>query len=364
MPPQRQTCAALSLLALTAASAQEFTRVVSCFPDIDLGHHLSADAQTHLGLAGGATRLSDLPADLVVVEFLNRHCFGCQLSAPCLSRAYREIQSDPALAGRTKMVGIAVGNTAEEAKEFRTKTQLGFPVIPDPKFEIYKAAGVGEKTPVTLVIRKWKNGDLILVSTHNCQMETHVPLLSEIRTAHTIEWRELSKMAKRSRWPRQIPPPQLPISGKELRAKIDAAFKQASGVFAARMMTMKDGTNVYQGRRLKVRAGKLFAKIVSRRPVCDVCHDIHFIYVFDDAGSILALEPIRLPKSCNKDFRFYDVEKLKGQIVGRTLSDPFDFNPDVDAITKATITCAVVYDALRNGQGVLKELEAVRWIRR
>ena len=357
-------CTLLPLLAQTTTGAQEFTRVVSCFPDIDLGHHLSAGDRAHLGLPTGSTLLSDVPADLVVMEFLNRHCFGCQLSAPCLSRAYREIQSDPTLAGKTKMVGIAVGNTAKEAEEFRTKTELGFPVIPDPKFEIYKAAGVGEKTPVTLVIRKWENGDLILVSAHNCQMETHLPLLSEVRTAHAIEWRELSKMAKRNRWPRQLPPPQLPIAGKALRAKIDTAFKQAGGVFAARMMALKDGTNVYQGRRLKVGAGKLFAKIVSRRPVCDVCHDIHFIYVFDAAGSILALEPIRLPKSCNKDFRRYDVEKLREQIVGRALSDPFDFNPEVDAITKATITCAVVYDALRNGQGVLKQLEAVRWIKR
>jgi len=331
---------------------------------VDLGSHVSARDRTHLGLATGSTRLSDVPADLIVMEFLNRHCFGCQLSAPWLARAYRELQSDPVLANRTKMIGIAVGNTAKEAEELRTKTQLGFPVIPDPKFEIYEAAGVGEKTPVTLVIRKRDRGDLILVSTHNCQMATHEALVSEVRTAHAIEWRELSKMAKGNRWPRRLPPPKLPISGKALRAKIDAAFKQARGVFTARKMVMADGTSVYQGRPLKPGAPSLFAKIVSRRPVCDVCHDIHFIYVFDDDGSILALEPIRLPKSRNRDFRYYDVEKLKGQIVGRALSDPFDFNPEVDAITKATITCAVVYDALRNGQGVLKELEAARWITR
>lgn len=38
---------------------------------------------------------------------------------------------------------------------------------------------------------------------------------------------------------------------------------------------------------------KIQAKVVSRPPPCDVCHDIHFIYVFDSTGKILQFVPLQ-----------------------------------------------------------------------
>jgi hypothetical protein len=54
-----------------------------------------------------------------------------------------------------------------------------------------------------------------------------------------------------------------------------------------------------------------FAKAVSWPPLCDVCHDIHFIYVFDEEGMITNLIPIRLPKEYNRAWDERDIEAMK-----------------------------------------------------
>lgn len=101
---------------------------------------------------------------------------------------------------------------------------------------------------------------------------------------------------------------------------------------------------------------RFFARAISRPPTCDLCHDVHFIYVFDSSGEVLKFEPIQLTKYGNKPWDKSDVAKMRERILGRYIAKPYLFNPEVDAVSSATITSAIIIDAVFRGEKLLEEL--------
>jgi hypothetical protein len=93
-----------------------------------------------------------------------------------------------------------------------------------------------------------------------------------------------------------------------------------------------------------------------------VCHDIHFIYVFDATGKILQFIPLQLPKYGNKDFDEADVAKIRKRFVGRHIYKQFKFDANVDAVTRATITSAVIFRSLNDGMSLFNELKKKGYI--
>ena len=101
---------------------------------------------------------------------------------------------------------------------------------------------------------------------------------------------------------------------------------------------------------------RLFAEVAVRHSICDVCHDVHFFYVFDSRGKVLAFEPLHLTKRDNKPWNAEEVAKMRDRLIGTSLVDPPAFNAGVDAVTSATITSAVIFDAVDQGKALLREL--------
>jgi hypothetical protein len=91
----------------------------------------------------------------------------------------------------------------------------------------------------------------------------------------------------------------------------------------------------------------LWAVVAGRAKVCNVCHDIFFIVLFDGGGRVVDLAPIMLTKYKNVEFDEQDVAFLKSRVVGRLLSRDIVFDPTVDAVTAATMTSTLVFDTLR-----------------
>ena len=87
--------------------------------------------------------------------------------------------------------------------------------------------------------------------------------------------------------------------------------------------------------------------VAGRAKVCNVCHDIFFIVVFDDGGLVVNLAPIIITKYKNVEFDANDVAFLKSRVVGRLLSREIVFDPTVDAVSTATMSSALVFDTLR-----------------
>ena len=78
---------------------------------------------------------------------------------------------------------------------------------------------------------------------------------------------------------------------------------------------------------------------------------------FEQTGKILQLIPIQLTKEDNEDWDETDLEKIREKIVGRHINMPFDFDPDVDAVTSATITSLMIFKSLDDGQNLFRELK-------
>ena len=73
--------------------------------------------------------------------------------------------------------------------------------------------------------------------------------------------------------------------------------------------------------------------------------------------------PIQLSKYGNKKWSEADIEKMRGRIVGRYMSAPFKFNPEIDAVSRATITSSMIFKSLNEGIAVLNELKAKKYLR-
>ena len=96
--------------------------------------------------------------------------------------------------------------------------------------------------------------------------------------------------------------------------------------------------------------------MTSRSAVCDVCHDVHFIYLFDRSTQIIGFEPLQLTKYGNVNWNRQEVNNMRKQVVGKYLTMPKPFDPAVDAISSATMTSAIIFDSLAQGEELLAEL--------
>ena len=109
--------------------------------------------------------------------------------------------------------------------------------------------------------------------------------------------------------------------------------------------------------KIKGGAERVFAEVVSRPSVCDVCHDVHFLYVFDSEGKVIRFVPLQLTKLDNVLWDDAVLEKMRERIVGRYLSTPLIFDPKVDAVSSATMSSALIFDSLSKAKALMTELK-------
>ena len=107
--------------------------------------------------------LADAQADLLVMELLNIYCFACQSQALAFNHVFELIEKKPELKERIKIVGFAVGNTEEEAEDFRKEYGLKFPVIADVDRHAPQLLGPDLLPPFSLYIRRDGAGKLTKV---------------------------------------------------------------------------------------------------------------------------------------------------------------------------------------------------------
>jgi hypothetical protein len=142
---------------------------------------------------------------------------------------------------------------------------------------------------------------------------------------------------------------------------------EASGgkVVQIEKISLKDRDWIYLG---KVDFGthqkNLFSKLASRRAVCDICHDTFFIYTFDPEGKVIEIVPIQLTKIGNLQWTEEDIKKLKTRTIGRSILNPFSFDPSVDSVSGATITAILIFDSLDKSIEIYEKLKKEGYIRK
>ena len=346
----------LTLLAPSPPLPCRCCRWATVFPEVPLATPADPAARAYLGLQNNTNlTLSQVAGEVVLVEILNVLCPHCQRQTAPYNVLYRRLQADPATRGRVRMLGVAVGNSAEQVI-LRHLYSVLFPVVGDPRFHLHRAIG-GSRTPFSIYVRQDPAGGAGVVAGTQLGEDFAVDdLFAYLKEVAAMAPADFANLAGREA-PQQVrvapvlPPRQLaervrqilaargPLSGLE---RLDLPGDRQ--VFTA--LAGADG-----GRQ------RFFAEVVDRASICDVCHDVHFIYVFDTGGKVVDFVPLHLTKYGNVEWSAAEVEKMRRRVVGQYLRAPRPFDPQLDAVTRATMTSAIIFDQLARGEELMEQLQ-------
>jgi len=127
-------------------------------PDFTLSAPENSKHRQYLGLEDtDPFRISDLRAEVVLIEVFSMYCPHCQREAPTINQLYRQIE-EAGLKDRIKLIGVGAGNSSFEVGIFQEKYDVPFPLIPDEDFTIHKRLGE-VRTPYFLGVRLGAGGN-------------------------------------------------------------------------------------------------------------------------------------------------------------------------------------------------------------
>jgi len=352
-------CAVLFSLGRVANTLSEERSIIKegdSFPEVRLIAPADRKDVAYLGIPERKHfTIKDIQADLVLVEILNVYCASCWKQVPIFNKLHAFIESTPETKGRIKMLGIGVGNKDWEVKHFREEFEVAFPVLPDPDFVMHEATG-RSWAPLSIFVRQDPIGKPGLVAA------THLGISDEhdkvFRLMKTLMDMDLAAIREKGEKIESKIVHVKPILREEVQARIKAVLlNEGKGLSDFEKITLKSSETIYTAIVHKDGKGRrLFANVISRPSPCDVCHDVHFIYVFEGTGKILQFIPLQLAKYGNVPWDDADVLKMRERIVGKHVQRPFVFDVRVDAVSSATITSSVIFDSLDDGQVLYKEL--------
>ena len=327
------------------------------FPDIKIDYGLPSKDAHYLGVSEDKSfKLKGISADLVLVEVLNVYCSRCRTQAPVMGELFRKIQSEPYLKDSVKILALAAGNQEWEIKFFKKMFDVPYPMIPDAKFELSDKLGVF-RSPYHLVIRK-DTGKMIVAMSDQTALDSSSTYLESLSNLLTQKTSTILKN-KSIETTGVVERPEPIISKEELIGLIKNGMERSEWeILDIEEVKLKNAEIVYMGKMKRNNTMKnLFAKVVSRTTICDLCEDVHFIYLFDAKGKIVALVPIQLAKSGNKPWDENDLQKTERRVVGRYIYESIDFDARVDAVSTATVTSGIVFDSLDRASVFYQELK-------
>lgn len=345
----------LTLLLPSASVAdQQPLRAGDFFPELRLITPETPADRAYLKLATDRFTPSQIDAELLLVELLNVHCPHCQKQAPAYNELFRLIEQNPETRGRIKLLGVAVGNLDKEVKIFRQAYQIPFPILADPNFNAWRAIG-GGATPLSIYVRQDKPGQPGIVTGIHRGINNNRTLYQNLMQMAAIDPAELKRQVETVTENRERLPPIL--SGPELEYQVRTALTRFGQIEDFVKLSLLSGRQVYTAAIIqKGKRTRLFAEVTSRSSVCNICHDVHFIYLFDRSTQVVGFEPLQLTKRGNINWDEREVESMRKRLLGKHLSMPQPFDPAVDAISSATMTSAIIFDSLAQGEELIKEL--------
>lgn len=131
----------------------------------------SEAALSYLGIdAKGSFKLSQIKAELVIIEFFSMYCPYCQADAPHVNELYSMIQKTPKFKKRVKIIGIGMGNTPFEVDVFRKKYTVPFPLVSDEQYTADKLATKRIRTPTFVLFRPANGSRQRVVDIHEGEL--------------------------------------------------------------------------------------------------------------------------------------------------------------------------------------------------
>jgi hypothetical protein len=322
--------------------------------------------QKFFGLAKGDTfSLKDVRADLVLVEFLNTYCYSCGVQAPVMNKVFTLVKKDPNLERQVKFIGVGAGNNQREVDSYREEKQVPFPIVPDLKFLAYEAIGDPGATPLYLILRRTDSGLLVTRMRIGVILNPEV-ILKDLNESLRTDWNALLQQRK------DLSIQEAKARKLQLRYTEDDLLKKAREsmlgskwkVLGVAKVKLPEEEEIYVG---EIQTGNqksyLFAKLASRAPTCDICHATHFFYTFNEKGMIINFFPLQVTKFDNVPWEAKEIDKMKQRLVGRSILQPVDFDPQVDSVSTATMTSALIVDSVNKAKALYNGLKSQGYIK-
>ncbi len=322
------------------------------FPEVALPQPTLEKERKYLELPEGETfTLSQVGGELVLVEVLNVLCPHCQKQTLPYNRLFKMIARDPQTRGRILMLGIAVGNTDEQIEDFIDIYAVKFPIVSDRSFTLHSAIG-GGPTPFSVYLRMDKGHPAVVAGTHlgvDRQVDELFAYLKEAAMLPVSEFADLPQDDEEQTTDVEaFLPPDL------MAERVKTSFADFGQVTEFEELQLPSRRRVY---RALVDGRPLFAEVLARSAICDICHDVHFYYLFDAQGKVLAFDPLHLTRYGNIEWNAKETAKMRKRVIGGYLGTPWHFDPQVDAVSRATMTSAIIFNSLDQGKALLQELE-------
>jgi hypothetical protein len=70
---------------------------------------------------------------------------------------------------------------------------------------------------------------------------------------------------------------------------------------------------------------------------------------------------LQLTKLGNVPWSDEDCAKMRGQFAGKSIFETFPFNPKADAVTTATMTSSLIYEALNSGKNIFSDFKTYKF---
>ncbi len=135
-------------------------------PGIRLPIPEDLNEKIYLGLSGkGLFKIPQIKSKGVLIKIFNLHCPVCQSTATAMAEVYRQIENNPGLRGKLKLIGIGAGNNLLEIEVFKHNLHIPFPIFPDENFKIHRALGE-VRIPFFIAVKMERNRPPEIVQTH------------------------------------------------------------------------------------------------------------------------------------------------------------------------------------------------------
>lgn len=143
----------------------------------------STQVQSYLGLkTPGPFKLSDVKAQMVVIELMSSTCPHCQASAPTVNNVYKEMQTDPGLAD-VKFFALSLSDNKLGLETFRKAFKTVFPILLDENHGITNSIK-GLSTP-TVIMVSTKSGKVL--SVHQGEIQDADGFIKQVKFVKALE---------------------------------------------------------------------------------------------------------------------------------------------------------------------------------
>ncbi|MBN2373731.1 hypothetical protein JXL19_08090 [bacterium] len=311
------------------------------FPEMSIDLTSYKTAKEYLKIKKGKEMdISKIDADLLLIEIMSVYCVSCMSQAPYDRELFSMIENNKATSGRVKMIGIGAGNNFREVTKFIEEFDVLYPVFPDPKFEKYSQIGQ-VRTPFKIYLLKQPDKKYRIIKTEMGLRDNVEATFSSI--VDILEGRY------------------------SIDKDVEAASVEEKEMDQSEVETLLRGWLLMRGdspdiERLFEESGStvfkigskddMFAVLINRVSTCDVCKSVRFIYMMDRLGNVMDIIPIQLSKLYNETFTELELNRVKTRLLSRNVRENISFDPEVDAITSATITSAILYDSMNKGKDI------------